>query len=150
MNTNYDFSYFKSLADKQYEKALSELQRLINHVVFLEKLYSFVGNCIYDDSAFIIEYHDYPDEYYKIKDCRERLDFITKNKHKKSCIRKINDIFDYNEEIMSNWEPILLWVEYDNENATQNVDYILSAIKFMKDQEKCWRERYKKLGMEID
>jgi hypothetical protein len=31
MNTNYDFSYFKSLADKQYEEVLSDIQRLINH-----------------------------------------------------------------------------------------------------------------------
>jgi hypothetical protein len=179
-NINYDFYYFKNLADKQYNTALSNIQELIkyankwsdnnkqlaektnqfiywclnehqseslklytftrqviynkNPITFLENLYSFVGNCIYDDFSFIIEYHDYPDKYYQTESIRERInDFPNK-----SCIRKTNGIFNYDNKTMHNWEPVLLSVGDENPNSTQNPDYILSAIKFIEDQEK-WR-----------
>jgi hypothetical protein len=117
-----------------------------NSTRFLENLSSFVGNCIYDDFSFVIEYHDYPDEYYEINNVRER---INKFGFKKPCIRKINGIFNYDDKTMRNWEPILLSVGDENPNFTQNPDYILSAIKFMEDKEKYWRERANKFEQKI-
>jgi hypothetical protein len=199
METNippsYDFSYFKNLADQQYEKSLLDIQRLINHanewsgdnkqlaektnqilfwclneyqkendhmnlytltresiyhpnpIVFLENLHSFIGNNVYDDGCFVVEYRDYPDEYYQTEDYMERWSKFGFNKN---YIRKVNGIFDYDNETMSNWEPVLKSSNDCDLNCTQNPDYILSAIKFMEDKELHMIEWDKKMKKHIE
>jgi hypothetical protein len=100
-----------------------------NPISFLSGLSSFVGNCVYDDSYFVIEYRDYSDEWYKSKDLHYKMKI-----NDKSTIRKVNGIFNYDKKLMYYWEPVLLWVGDENENATQNVDYLLSAIIFIENQ----------------
>jgi hypothetical protein len=99
-----------------------------NPIMFLKGLHSFVGNCIYDDSYFVVEYRDYPDEWYNCKNIREKIE-----NYKSNYIRQVNGVFDYNKLKHLYWQPVLLWVG-DNKDATQNPDYLLSAIKFIEDQ----------------
>jgi hypothetical protein len=115
-----------------------------NPTKFLENLYSFIGNNIYDDGCFIVEYYDYPDGYYQTEDYLERLDKFGFDKY---YVRKLNGVFKYDSKIMSNWEPSLRFINDMDENATQNPDFILSAIKFLEDEKeyrKQWDEKMRK------
>lgn len=113
-----------------------------NSIRFLENLYHFISYNICDNGYFIIEYYDYPDEYYESNDVVDKFGCI----YKKTCIRQVNGVFDFNDDINGNWEPVLKST-YNNDNETHNIDYILSAIKFLEDREKYMKEQWNKLSM---